>query len=380
MPPSGGRMAYYLDLFTPETWAKFLEHGATVSGFRERQQKTAQRLKPGDIFLCYIVKVSRWAGVLEIASEAYEDQSPIFDDPDPYTVRFKVKPLVTLPLDQAIPIDAEGLWECLSFTQQMEKRIVGWAQHANLRASLRKITAPDGKLLLDVLNRQAAERKVFPLSQAEQRRIASKKTIRTATRSVIVEVPDEEDEDQLAPARATPDDARESHKVQATLALIGAAMGFRVWVPRNDKQKILDLCQADAHQAFLEILPLNYDDATLRTVEQIDVIWLHNRSMARAFEVEHTTAIYSGLLRMADLLALQPNMDIRLHIVAPGEKREKVLREIRRPVFSLLDRGPLYESCTFIPYEAVSEISAIKHLSHMNESLLEEYEEAAQDE
>jgi hypothetical protein len=32
--------------------------------------------------------------------------------------------------------------------------------------------------------------------------------------------------------------------------------------------------------------------------------------MARAFEIEHTTAVYPGLLRMADLLALQPNMDI----------------------------------------------------------------------
>ena len=58
--------------------------------------------------------------------------------------------------------------------------------------------------------------------------------------------------------------------------------------------------------------------------------------MARAFEVEHTTAIYSGLLRMADLLALQPNMQIKLHILAPEERWEKVLREIKRPVFSLL--------------------------------------------
>lgn len=373
-------MAYYLDLFTPETWAKFLEHGATVSGFRPRQRKTAQRLKPGDIFLCYIVKVSRWAGILEIVSDSFEDDTPVFDDPDPYTVRFRVKPLVTLSLNQAIPIDAEGLWERLTFTQQMEKRVSGWAQHANLRASLRKIGAADGKLLVDALNRQDAARTAYPLTAAEQRRIASKKTIRTATRSVVVEVPDEEDE-ELAPApTGAPDDARESHKIQATLALIGAAMGFRVWVPRNDRQKILELCQPDAHEAFLEILPLNYDDATLRTVEQIDVIWLHNRSMARAFEVEHTTAIYSGLLRMADLLALQPNMDIRLHIVAPSEKRDKVLREIRRPVFSLLDRGPLYESCTYIPYEAVTEVAAIKHLSHMNDSLLEEYEEAAEDE
>jgi hypothetical protein len=37
---------------------------------------------------------------------------------------------------------------------------------------------------------------------------------------------------------------------------------------------------------------------------------------------------------------LQPNMDIRLHIVAPDERREKVFREMLRPVFSLLDRGP----------------------------------------
>ena len=49
--------------------------------------------------------------------------------------------------------------------------------------------------------------------------------------------------------------------------------------------------------------------------------------------------------RMADLLALQPNMDIKLHIVAPIAKREKVFQEIRRPVFSLLEKGPLAESC-----------------------------------
>jgi hypothetical protein len=134
----------------------------------------------------------------------------------------------------------------------------------------------------------------------------------------------------------------------------------------------------DFHDNFLDKLPLNYDETTLRTVEQIDVIWLKGRSMARAFEVEHSTAIYSGLLRMADLLALQPNMDIRLHIVAPEQKRDKVLREITRPVFSLLDRGPLYKSCSYIGYEAVEEISQMPHLGHMSDSIIEEYEELAE--
>jgi len=219
------------------------------------------------------------------------------------------------------------------------------------------------------------------LTAQDLQRLAQKKSIRTADRAVVVEVPlaDERQSgatDEQAPAETV----RESHKVQATLVRVGAEMGFRIWVPRSDRQKVLSEVPHDLHSAFLEILPLNYDDTTLRTVEQIDVIWLKGRSMARAFEVEHTTAIYSGILRMADLLALQPNMDIRLHIVAPDDKRDKVLREIRRPVFSLLDRGPLYESCSYLSYEAVREISEMRFLGHMSDSIIEEYEEFAQDE
>jgi hypothetical protein len=131
---------------------------------------------------------------------------------------------------------------------------------------------------------------------------------------------------------------------------------------------------------FLDALPLNYDENTLDTIRQIDVLWLKGRSMARAFEVEHTTAIYSGILRMADLLALQPNMQIRLHIVAPAERRQKVLREIKRPVFSLLDHGPLYEKCTFLSYESVSAVAQERFLNHMSDTVLDEYEERADEE
>ena len=79
------------------------------------------------------------------------------------------------------------------------------------------------------------------------------------------------------------------------------------------------------------------------------------------------------------MLALQPNMQIQLHIVAPDDRREKVLREIKRPVFSLLDHGPLYEKCTFLSYDAVQSISREKHLSHMSDMILDEYEEHAEE-
>ena len=81
---------------------------------------------------------------------------------------------------------------------------------------------------------------------------------------------------------------------------------------------------------------------------------------------------------MADLLALQPNMDIKLHIVAPETKREKVFQEIRRPVFSLLDRGPLAENCTYLSYESLREIENLKHLEHIADSVLDKYAEEAE--
>jgi hypothetical protein len=131
---------------------------------------------------------------------------------------------------------------------------------------------------------------------------------------------------------------------------------------------------------FHEELPLNYDDLPIGTIEQIDVIWLKKRSIVRAFEVEHTTAIYSGLLRMSDLLALQPNMDIRLPIVAPLERRDKVRKEILRPTFSLLDRGPLYQMCSFLSYSAIEQMNSLPHLEDMNASVVDRYDEAFTDE
>ena len=81
---------------------------------------------------------------------------------------------------------------------------------------------------------------------------------------------------------------------------------------------------------------------------------------------------------MADLLALQPNMDIKLHIVAPSERGDKVKTEIRRPVFSLLDRGPLAESCTFISYDSLRELAQEKLISHLSDTVLDEFAEEAE--
>jgi hypothetical protein len=193
---------------------------------------------------------------------------------------------------------------------------------------------------------------------------------------VTVSVPEDSSAVEEAPP-AQEAEARESIRVQALIAQIGARMGVSIWIPRADRGAVLKEWKNDG-QNLLERLPLNYDDTTLRTIEQIDVLWLRGRSIVRAFEVEHTTSVYSGILRMADLLALQPNMDIKLHIVAPGSKREKVFQEIRRPVFSLLEKGPLAESCTYLSYDSLRELAAQKHLAHLSDTVLDDYAEEAE--
>jgi hypothetical protein len=202
----------------------------------------------------------------------------------------------------------------------------------------------------------------------------SEHTVKRTDKSVSVTVPSDTDDDE---PEAREDEIRDSLQVQASLAKIGSEMGFKIWLPKADRARILTKWKPD-EGTLLDELPLNYDDTTLRTIEQIDVLWLRKRSIVRAFEVEHTTSVYSGILRMADLIALQPNMNINLHIVAPPNKREKVLKEIQRPVFSLLEGRPLAEICSYVSYDKVEELLETKHLAHLSDSVIEDYAEKAE--
>jgi hypothetical protein len=195
--------------------------------------------------------------------------------------------------------------------------------------------------------------------------------------SVTVSVPAEADEIdtlQLTPNAA--DEVRESMQIQAMVAKIGAAMGFKIWLPRADRTRVLKAWTPSPGE-LLETLPLGFDKTTTATVELIDVLWIDRRSIVRAFEVEHTTAIYSGLLRMADLVALQPKLDIKLHIVASMNRRDKVMREISRPVFALLEGGDLREKCTYLAYDTIRDLADMPHLRHMSDGVLEDLAEHA---
>jgi hypothetical protein len=344
-----------------------------VAGFRERQRKASHRVAKGDVLVCYLTRVSRWVGLLRVEGPPFDDATPLFAErDDPFFVRMRVTPLVWLAPEDGVPIHDPAIWSVLSFTKDHTHESTLWT--GSVRTSLAPFETADGSHLERVLLQQAKQPKRYPLEPAEARAL-QRHVVRREEGEVQVKVPSDPAD---APEPVTVKDTRESIRVQALLAAIGGRMRFKVWLPPGDRGAVLR--EDPSVQAYLlEKLPLNYDTTTLRTIENIDVLWLKGRAMARAFEVEHTTAIYSGILRMADLLALQPNMEIRLHIVAPEARRAKVFDEIRRPVFSLLEGRPLAERCTFLSYDAVRELANADHLDHLSDSVLEEYAEEAED-
>lgn len=84
-------------------------------------------------------------------------------------------------------------------------------------------------------------------------------------------------------------------------------------------------------------------------IRLIDVLWLERgqAKVAGAFEVEHTTSIYSGIVRLLDLaLGGDLHSPNGLFLVAPDDREGEVRTQLARPAFSRI--GEL--QVRFLPY------------------------------
>jgi predicted RNA-binding protein len=229
-------MAYFIDLFSPETYLAFARSTRDISGFRIRHKNTAEKIKPGDIFVCYLTKLSRWFGLLEVVDGPFIDDEPIFlPENDPFVVRFRVRPTVWLDIEKGIPIHDRSVWDRLSFTRDLKEGGIAWT--GKVRSSVVQLGEQDGILLAERLTAQAVEGRLYPLDEQDQRKVATH-TVNRPDKVVVVSVP--EDADTVGATERGPEtEARESICMQAELANIGAKMGMKIWIPRADRGGVL---------------------------------------------------------------------------------------------------------------------------------------------
>ena len=349
-------MNYWLDLFTGTTWNEFQKSGASISGFSHRMRKTVQKIQPGDILLCYLTGVMRWVGALEVVGQT-DDKTPIWKDAE-FPARLKVNSLLMLPPTNGIPMsELEGKVQFF-LTKADSGKFKGFVRGSPAVFKSKE----DGDLILRLL--RGAEKS--PVSRPVDAKKLARKPFFNAERkkgkqtiATVVSVPESEEPESLEQpellSKAEAKTATTRHtEIQYQLMTLGAEMGFDIWVARNDRSRNWNGKVLGELPQVIDVLPTQFNEATNRTIELIDVLWLKGNSIASAFEVECTTSVYSGLLRMSDLLALQPNIDIKLFLVAPDERRDKVKQEILRPTFSLREK-PLAEICGFIGFGKFTE-------------------------
>lgn len=124
-------------------------------------------------------------------------------------------------------------------------------------------------------------------------------------------------------------------EIQWILARLGKLHGYKVHVARNDAGKTWN--GERLGDLGGDELPLpGYADEDRRIIELIDVIWFRGNDITHLFEVESSTTIFSGLLRMSDLLSLQPHLRPSLTIVAQKERQAEARRIMERPTFRRL--------------------------------------------
>jgi type II restriction enzyme len=130
-------------------------------------------------------------------------------------------------------------------------------------------------------------------------------------------------------------------RMQAHLMKVGRALGCEVWVARNDRQALDCHGKGRLGERSLSCLPpLGLVPEVLATVELIDVLWLQNNQVVCAFEVEKSTSIYSGILRLQDLSLSLPTLALQMYLVAPDGREGEVRAQLVRPIFRELANKP----------------------------------------
>lgn len=120
-------------------------------------------------------------------------------------------------------------------------------------------------------------------------------------------------------------------EMQYHLMRIGKALGYDVICAANDRSK----CYNDLNFSFVSLASfpeINVDPETRKTISLIDVVWFEKGTnrISCAFEVENSTSIYSGILRLKDLHYSFPDSLPSLFLVIPDNREKEVVLQLMR--------------------------------------------------
>jgi hypothetical protein len=156
-----------------------------------------------------------------------------------------------------------------------------WTGH--FRGSPVRWSASDGEAVVGAVKQAAAHPVERPFDPAKLKKVPP---ILKAPKIGSVVIP--QDEDEAAPGSpqevtsATSETEQKettAHtEIQWLLLKLGSEMGLNVWVARNDRSKAFNGQMLGSIHGLRQTLPRQADEATTKTIELIDVLWLQGNS------------------------------------------------------------------------------------------------------
>lgn len=121
-------------------------------------------------------------------------------------------------------------------------------------------------------------------------------------------------------------------EMQFHLLKIGQALGYDVTPASNDRSRAYN-GQSFSFMSLPTFPKMTIEVDTLNTVKLIDVLWFKKGTshVIAAFEVEKSTSIYSGILRLTDLMYSISDGGETFYIVAPDSREKDVVLQLSRP-------------------------------------------------
>ncbi|MES2331088.1 MAG: hypothetical protein V4539_15905 [Bacteroidota bacterium] len=121
-------------------------------------------------------------------------------------------------------------------------------------------------------------------------------------------------------------------EMQYHLLKIGNALGYDVIAASNDRSK----SYSGDNFSFISLRQfpaIELEKDTLNTVKLIDVLWFQKATnkVIAAFEVEKSTSIYSGILRLTDLSFTIADGDEVFYLIVPDKREKDVVIQLQRP-------------------------------------------------
>lgn len=262
-------------------------------------------IKPGDRIVYYCTGDSVIKGIYEVVQPLYAEEKQWPGSP----FQFEIKPIIELedPLDFRLLLSS---LELLSGLPDLRK----W-----------------GMILMGITN------SVKPLSEHDYNLI--EESLTKAQKQSNIEKEEVEGKEP---------NYRQHLLLQHQIAEWGLNNDFRVHIATGDKNKI-----GEKLPRILDDIPKFHRDLIVDIAKRIDVLFFEKERdiLTHAFEVEHTTNIYSGLLRLNDIAESYPSKEVKFYIVSHKDNKDKFYRELERPSFYLLSRY----GCEFVDYEQVAE-------------------------